>query len=107
LLRYNVGGIHINEAAFEKLRAEISLQAYDLEVPMIWNTTTVRVYSGSVPLGGGLFHRIVVRQGRIAHVDPHNFALKQLTNQHYYEVCVNPQIYAAIESAQAQGATAR
>jgi hypothetical protein len=100
LLRYNVGGIHINEAAFKKLQTEISLQAYDLEVPMIWNTSNVRVYSGSVPLGGGLFHRIVVRQGRIAHVDPRDFSLKHLTDHNYYEVCVHPRIYEAIESVQ-------
>src|SRR5215467_12831860 len=100
LLRYNVGGIHINEAAFEKLQSEISLQAYDLEVPMIWNTSTVRVYSGSVPLGGGLFHRIVVRRGRIAHVDPRDFSLKHLTDRYYYEVCTHPKIYKAIESVQ-------
>src|SRR5215831_2066439 len=100
LLRYNVGGIHLNEAAFEKLQTEISLQAYDLEVPMIWNTSTARVYSGSVPLGGGLFHRIVVRQGRVAHVDPRDFSLKHLTDRNYYEVCVHPRIYEAIESVQ-------
>ncbi len=100
LLRYNIGGIHINEAAFQKLRNEISLQAYDLEVPMIWSTTTVRVYTGSVPLGQGSFHRIIVRQGRIAHVDPRNFSLKHLTDQPYYEVCVHPRIYEAIESVQ-------
>ena len=51
LLRYNIGGIHINAAAFQKLQTEISLQAYDLDVPMIWNNTTVRVYAGVVPLG--------------------------------------------------------
>src|SRR5215471_8424017 len=100
LLRYNVGGIHINEAAFQKLQTEISLQAYDLEVPMIWNTSTARVYSGSVPLGQGLFHRIVVRQGRIAHVDPRDFSLKHLSDRNYYEVCVHPRIYEAIESVQ-------
>jgi hypothetical protein len=104
LLRYNVGGIHINEAAFEKLHAEISLQAYDIEVPLIWSNTTVRVYSGLVPLGQGLFHRIVVRQGRIAHVDPRDFSLKHLTDSNYYEVCANPQIYEAIESVQATAA---
>lgn len=102
LLRYNIGGIHINEAAFQKLRGEISLQAYDLQVPMIWNTSTVRVYSGSVPLGQGLFHRIIVREGRIAHVDPRNFTLKTLTNKHYYEVCVHPRIYEAIENVQSE-----
>src|SRR5215470_322231 len=93
LLRYNVGGIHINEAAFQKLETEISLQAYDLDVPMIWNQATVRVYSGSVPLGQGLFHGLVVREGRIAHVDPHSFSLKHLTDRNYYEVCVHPRIY--------------
>jgi hypothetical protein len=100
LLRYNIGGIHINEVAFQKLRNEISLQAYDLQVPMIWNHSTVRVYSGLVPLGQGLFHRIIVRQGRIAHVDPRDYSLKHMTNQPYYEVCVHPRIYEAIESVQ-------
>jgi len=104
LLRYNVGGIHINEAAFEKLQAEISLQAYDLEVPMIWNTSTARVYCGSVPLGQGLFHRIIVREGRIGHVDPRDFSLKHLTDRRYYEVCVHPRIYEAIESVQTAAA---
>jgi hypothetical protein len=107
LLRYNIGGIHLNEAAFQKLRTEISLQAYDLQVPMIWSTTTVRVYSGSVPLGQGSFHRIVIRQGRIAHVDPRNFSLKHQTDQPYYEVCVHPRIYEAIESVQQSAAVAQ
>jgi len=98
LLRYNIGGIHISRAAFDKLCTEISLQPFDLKVPMIWNTSTVRVYTGMVPLGQGLFHRIVVRQGRIAHVDPRDFSLKQMTDQPYYEVCIHPRIYEAIEN---------
>ncbi|HWX54516.1 MAG TPA: hypothetical protein VN176_07975 [Verrucomicrobiae bacterium] len=100
LLRYNIGGIHINEAAFQKLRGEVSLQGYDLQVPMIWGTTKVRVYSGVVPVGQGLFHRIVVRHGRVAHIDVRDFSLKQTTDRSYYEVCTHPQIYAAIERAQ-------
>jgi hypothetical protein len=106
LLRYNIGGIHINEAAFQKLRTEISLQAYELRVPMIWKETAVRVYAGLVPIGGGVFHPIVIREGRIAHVDPSDFSLKQMTDQPYYEVCVNPRIYAAIESVQRRTETA-
>jgi hypothetical protein len=107
LLRYNIGGIHLNEAAFEKLRSEISLQAYDLQVPMIWSDATVRIFSGSVPLGQGSFHRIIVRQGRIAHVDPRNFSLKQMTDLPYYEICVHPKIYEAIESVQQSSAVAQ
>jgi hypothetical protein len=98
LLRYNIGGIHINEAAFQKLCGEISLQAFDLQVPMIWQKTTVRVYAGVVPLGQGSFHHIIVREGRITHVDARDFSLKQVTDRHYYEVCTHPKIYQAIES---------
>jgi hypothetical protein len=98
LLRYNIGGIHINEAAFQKLRGEISLQAYDLQVPMIWQKSTVRVYAGMVPLGQGSFHQIIVREGRITHVDARDFSLKQVTDRHYYEVCTHAKIYQAIES---------
>ena len=98
LLRYNIGGIHINQAAFQKLCGEISLQAFDLQVPMIWQKTTVRVYAGMVPLGQGSFHPIIVREGRITHVDARDFSLKQVTDRNYYEVCTNPRIYQAIES---------
>ena len=98
LLRFNIGGIHMSAAAFDKLCTEISLQPFDLKVPMIWKTSTVRVYTGMVPLGKGLFHRIVVRQGRIAHVDARDFSLKKMTDQPYYEVCIHPRIYEAIES---------
>lgn len=106
LLRYNIGGIHMNQAAFQKLRTEISLQAFDVRVPMIWRETSVRVYSGSVPVGQGLFHPLIVREGRIAHVDPSDFSLRQMTDQPYYEVCVNYRLYAAIENAQKQAAPA-
>jgi hypothetical protein len=98
LLRYNIGGIHINQAAFQKLCGEISLQAYDLQVPMIWQKSTVRVYAGMVPLGQGSFHHIIVREGRITHVDARDFSLKHVTDRHYYEVCTHPKIYQAIES---------
>ncbi len=41
LLRYNIGGIHINEAAFQKLRSEISLQPYDVTMQLIWDRRKV------------------------------------------------------------------
>jgi hypothetical protein len=98
LLRYNIGGIHINEAAFLKLRGEISLQPFDVKVPMIWSKTAVRVYAGMVPVGQGSFHQIIIREGRIAHVDARDFSLKEITNRNYYEICTHPKIYQAIES---------
>src|SRR5216684_4451294 len=97
LLRYNVGGIHINEAAFRKLETEISLRSHDLQLPGIWQTNTVRLYSGVVPIGQGLFHKIVVREGFVPHIDARDFSLKQYTDKRYYEVCTNPRIYKAVE----------
>lgn len=107
LMRYNVGGIHISKAAFDKLRTEISLQAFDLKVPLIWKAGVARVYTGMAPLGQGSFHRIVIREGRIARVDARDFALKQYTDQPYYEVCTHPRIYEAIESFHTAAAAAR
>jgi hypothetical protein len=105
LLRYNIGGIHINEAAFQKLQAEISLQTHNLDLPLIWDTRKVRLYSGVVPIGQGLFHKIVVREGLVAHIDARDFALKRFTDRRYYEVCTNEEIYKAIERSQATTVT--
>ncbi|MBZ5525202.1 MAG: hypothetical protein LAP21_23495 [Acidobacteriia bacterium] len=97
LLRYNVGGIHINEAAFRKLETEISLRSHDLKLPTIWQTGNVRLYSGVVPIAQGLFHKIVIREGFVAHIDARDFSLKQYTDRRYYEVCTNPKIYQAVD----------
>jgi hypothetical protein len=100
LLRYNIGGIHISEEAFQKLRTEISLQAFDVNMHMIWNRHKVRLYSGIVPIGQGLFHKIVIREGAIAHIDARDFSLKRYTDRRYYEICTNPAIYKALEDTQ-------
>lgn len=107
LLRYNIGGIHISPAAFDKLCTEISLKEFDLKVPMIWKSSSVRVYTGMVPLGQGLFHRIAIREGKVAHVSARDLALKQMTDQPYYEVCVNSKVYEALETFQAAATAAR
>ena len=80
LVRYNIGGVHLDQAAFQKLRQEISLRTDNLQLPMIWGRETVRLYSGVVPLPSGGFQKLVVREGRVAHVDPRTFALKRWTD---------------------------
>ncbi len=100
LLRYNLGGIHISEEAFQKLRTEISLQAFDMQLPMIWGESTVRIYGGVVPLGQGVFHKIAVREGQIAHIDARDFSLKRVTDRRYYEVCISALIYQALEATE-------
>lgn len=98
LMRYNVGGIHINEVAFSKLRQEISLQEHLLELPMLWGTQPVRLYSGLVPVAADVFRRIVIREGIIPHINATDFTVKRWTERKYYEVCTAQEIYELVES---------
>jgi hypothetical protein len=97
LLRYNIDGVHLDEAAFDKLRQEISLRVHNLQLPILWEREPVRLYSGVVPLPSGGFQKLVVREGRVAHVDPRTFAFKRWTDQRYYEACTSAEIYEYLE----------
>jgi len=98
LMRFNVGGIHMSEAAFEALQHELRLDAHEMEVPMLWSKETVRLHSALVPLGGGIFHPVVIREGRIARIEASEFTFKNWTERRYYEVCTNETIYDFVES---------
>ena len=91
--------MHLDQAAFQKLRQEISLRTDNLQLPMIWGRETVRLYSGVVPLPSGGFQKLAVREGRVARVDPRTFALKRWTDLRYYEACTSAEIYQYLETA--------
>jgi hypothetical protein len=99
LMRYNVGGINMNEAAFRQLQQEISLQPLTARIKTLWDVENVRLYTGLVPLGGEMFHRIVVREGVMAHVDASDFSFKNWTDRRYYEVCTHPKLYEYVAKA--------
>lgn len=102
LVRYNIGGIHIDQAAFDKLKMEISLEQRVLPLATVLGEKTAKIYTGMVPVPSGGFHLIAVREGRIPHINAAEFTLKQWTERRYYEVCTNEEIYALL----AQGKTA-
>lgn len=102
-LRFNVGGICMNEAAFNKLRQEISIEASGVQVPGLWNEDGSRVFAGMVPLGNDIFRKIAVRESRVAQIDLRTFTLQRWTERKYYEVCANPSIYAELDKKQAAG----
>jgi hypothetical protein len=97
LVRYNIGGIHINGLAFEKLQKEISLKLHEIELPMLWSNEKVRLYTGMVPVGQGIFHKMIIREGTIGYVDLKDFSLKRWTEKKYYEVCVNEALYKQLD----------
>ena len=97
LLNYNVGGIHLPKAAFDKLRDEISLEEFTLQLPMLWGVDQVRLFRGLVPVSSGVFHPILVREGRAAQVEVRDFRFVRWADHVYYEVCSNPVLAEAVE----------
>jgi class 3 adenylate cyclase len=98
LLNYNVGGIHLPRAAFEKMQEEISLEEFKMELPMPWGMDTVRLFRGLVPVSPGVFHPILVREGRAAQVEARDFRFVRWAGHLYYEVCSNPELATRIET---------
>jgi hypothetical protein len=100
LTLYNVSGIQMSGAAFYELQHEISLQRHEAQMPQIWENEQMRVHSGLVPLEGGVFHRIIIREGRIPRIDARDFSVRGWTDRSYYEVCTSPAIYEMIQEKQ-------
>src|SRR6266446_3089892 len=102
-MKYNVGGIRMSEASFNRLREEISLAACSLDFARLWGSEEASFYSGLVPVGSDIFRRIVVRGSRIPMVETATFNLSCWTDARTYEVCVGPAVYEAIEKTAAAG----
>jgi hypothetical protein len=102
-MKYNVGGIRMSEAAFSRLREEISLIAAELDFSRMWGSEESSFYSGLVPVGSDIFRRIAVRSSRIPMVETATFNLTCWTDARIYEVCVSPIVYEAIEKTTAAG----
>jgi hypothetical protein len=103
LLRFNLNGIRISEAAFKKLKHEISLQECHLDLPTLFPNDQYRLYSALVPIGNDIFRKIVVRQSRVAELDPRTAAFRKWTDHCYYEVCSNSAVYTMLEAESAAG----
>jgi hypothetical protein len=110
ILNYNVGGICLSEAAFQKLQQEISLAPWapdreSLVFPRPWIDEQREFFVGTVPIANGMFRKIAIRKNRIAQVDVRDLSILKWTDRWYYEVCANPAVYAALpgeKSATAQ-----
>jgi hypothetical protein len=100
-LNYNVGGICLSEAAFQKLQQEISLVpwAANSRLPGFagpWVDEQGEFFIGTVPIASGIFRKIAIRKSRIAQVDVRDLSILHWTDRYYYEVCANPAVYAAL-----------
>ena len=103
LIRYNVGGILLNEDGFIKLTQEISLTRVEATFPFPWGDEEVQLFYGEVPVGSGL-EKLVVRKGQVRHLLPEG-GFGGPSHISYYEVCANVRVIelaeALVRSAQA------
>jgi class 3 adenylate cyclase len=111
-LSYNVGGICLSEAAFAKLREEISLDPCFAGAAARngegwsnrWTDPKAEFFVGTVPITTGAFRKIVIRKSRVAQVDTRDLAIQQWTGRYYYEVCANAAVYAALPGEKSSAA---
>jgi hypothetical protein len=103
ILNYNLGGIRINEAAFQKLCQEVAVEGFQLNLPQLWGTEGFQLHTALVPLGNDIFRKIVVRSSRMPRIDLGTFSLQEWTERKYYEVCTNPAVYTPVEGKATTG----
>jgi hypothetical protein len=104
-INYNVGGICLSEPAFRKLQQEISLTVWPASFTGQWIDEKREFYVGTVPLANRVFRKVVIRKGRVAHLDVRDFSLLRWTDKFYFEVCANPAVYAALSAEWSAKAT--
>ena len=92
-LRYNVNGIELDAAGFAKLKQEISLLSFEMQV--VGTPEPVTFYAGRFPDAKGTMHRLVVREGHIRFFDRQSDNGGKENGQVFYEVVANDQLITA------------
>lgn len=94
-LRYNVNGINIDDAAFAKLRKEISLRS----VRMKLNNTEFLFHVGQYPDAKGRSKDLVIREGKVGLWQDEAIRENHESDESYYEVVVNRKVLPLVLDA--------
>jgi hypothetical protein len=90
--RYNLNGIELNPAGFEKLSKEIDLKVMPSDLSDVHDIKST-FYTGRFPTKSGRYQRLVIRESQIPVVDPEKLKIVRISPRKYYEVCTNPKLY--------------
>jgi len=91
--RYNLNGVELDPAAFEKLKTEIALRTYQIRLPE--DDVVTQFFVGQYTDNQGQKHQLVVRQGWVR-LWQEAEDYYPVTSEVYYEVVVNPKLLNAI-----------
>jgi hypothetical protein len=96
ILRYNVNGIELNEAGFQKLTAEINLKPMNCLVPELQEEPII-IHTGKFPLVTGTFQRLILREDWVQELRPVDLKVLGKVNRKYYEVCTHDVLKKYVE----------
>ncbi len=99
-LRYNVLGVELESAGFEKLKSEIDLRRIEISKP--GSSTAAVFHVGKAPDIHGAMQNLVLRESRVQ-----EFGLDgegEATGELYYEVVTDPRVLGVVERRGSTGA---
>jgi class 3 adenylate cyclase len=98
-VRYNVNGIELSPAGFEKLSKEIDLKVLPAEIRDLHGNKAT-LYVGKFPTKSNRYQRLIVRESQIPVVDPQTLKMLRISSRKYYEVCTHPKLYQLARETQ-------
>jgi len=102
ILRYNVNGIELNEAGFNKLAKEIDLKTMNCLIPEIQKEPII-IHTGKFPLVTGTFQRLIIREEWIQEMDTVNYKPAGMVNRKYFEVCTQEALKKYVKKQENAG----
>jgi len=100
-LRYNVNGINIDDAAFDKLKKEIKLRSMRIKL----NNKSYLFHVGQYPDANGRKKDLVIREGKIGLWKDNRIEENPDSDESYYEVVVNRKVLSLILDAAQKSAS--
>jgi hypothetical protein len=92
-MRSNINGIGLNRPGFEQLAKEIDLKPFSCDLSEFQVAGSI-LYRGEIPVKGGKYQPLIIREGVMPQVDTQKFQSDQLAEETFYEICINPELYA-------------
>jgi hypothetical protein len=102
ILRYNVNGIELNEAGFNKLAKEIDLKTMNCMIPEMQKEPII-IHTGKFPLVAGTFQSLIIREEWVQELNTVNYQPSGKVNRKYYEICTQVRLKKYVEQQESMG----
>ncbi len=95
LLRFNVDGIELDQAAFERLKAELTLKALTPDASLACEALTL--YAGRYSDNKGVKHWLIIRKAAVHFWADSSMGPEERKGRCFYEVLTDPEVLAWVK----------